>query len=82
LAGNPVLNHDTVASVTDFMEGATAAEVIIPGIAAEAQQALALLDIPDVAGVNISGPASERGPEFAAQIKAELVARIRERSRV
>jgi hypothetical protein len=31
-----------------------------------------------VAGVNISGAASARGYEFAAQVKAELAARIRE----
>jgi len=31
-----------------------------------------------VAGVNISGLASARGHEFAARIKAELAARIRE----
>jgi len=49
-------------------------------IAAAGRQALALLDIPGVAGVNISGSASARGPEFAAKIKAELAARIREGS--
>jgi methylenetetrahydrofolate reductase (NADPH) len=117
-----VLNHDTVASVTGFMEAAARAGVTIPviaavaiytdadsasalsglpglelelavvravldapdpaaaGIAAAARQALALLDVPGVAGVNISGLASARGPEFAAQIKAELAARIREGS--
>jgi hypothetical protein len=31
-----------------------------------------------VAGVNISGAASARGYEFAAQVKAGLAARIRE----
>ena len=31
-----------------------------------------------VADVNISGAASARGYEFAAQVKAELAARIRE----
>jgi len=48
------------------------------GIATAAREARALLDIPGVAGVNISGLASARGYEFAAQVKAELAARIRE----
>jgi methylenetetrahydrofolate reductase (NADPH) len=48
------------------------------GIAAAARQAQALLAIPGVAGVNISGLASARGYTFAARIKAELAARIRE----
>src|SRR6202453_5276963 len=45
---------------------------VAAGIAAAAGQARDLLAIPGVAGVNISGLASARGPEFAAQIKAEL----------
>src|SRR5580658_6088562 len=115
-----VLNHDTIASVTGFMEAAALAGVTIPviaavaiftdpasasalsglpgleldpavvravledhdpvaaGIAAAARQARALLAIPGVAGVNISGLASVRGHEFAARIKAELAVRIRE----
>jgi 5,10-methylenetetrahydrofolate reductase len=48
------------------------------GIAAAAREARALLGIPGVAGVNISGTASARGCEFAAQVKAELAVRIRE----
>ena len=47
---------------------------IAAGIAAAARQAGALLAIPGVAGVNISGRASARGHEFAARIKAELAA--------
>jgi hypothetical protein len=31
-----------------------------------------------VAGLNLSGAASARGYEFAAQVKAELAVRIRE----
>ena len=50
---------------------------VAAGIAAAAGQARDLLAIPGVAGVNISGLGSARGPEFAAQIKAELAARIR-----
>jgi 5,10-methylenetetrahydrofolate reductase len=48
------------------------------GIAAAAREARALLGIPGVTGVNISGAASARGYEFAAQVKAELAGRIRE----
>jgi methylenetetrahydrofolate reductase (NADPH) len=51
---------------------------VAAGIAAAAREARALLAIPGVAGVNISGLASARGYEFAAQVKAELAARIRE----
>jgi methylenetetrahydrofolate reductase (NADPH) len=117
-----VLNHDTVASIANFMAAAGRAGVTIPviaavaiftdpvsasalsrlpgleldpaevravlenpdpvaaGIAAAAAQAQALLAIPGVAGVNISGLASARGHTFAARIKAELAARIRERA--
>ena len=42
------------------------------------REARALLGIPGVTGVNISGAASARGYEFAAQVKAELAVRIRE----
>jgi methylenetetrahydrofolate reductase (NADPH) len=48
------------------------------GIATAAREARALLGIPGVTGVNISGAASARGYEFAAQVKAELAGRIRE----
>ena len=51
---------------------------VAAGIAAAAREARTLLSIPGVAGVNISGLASARGYEFAAQVKAELAARIRE----
>jgi 5,10-methylenetetrahydrofolate reductase len=115
-----VLNHDTVATVAQFMAAAARAGVTIPviaavtivtdepsasalaglpgleldpaqvravldapdpvaaGIAAAAAEARALLDIPGVAGVNVSGLASARGHEFAAQVKAELAQQIRE----
>jgi hypothetical protein len=42
------------------------------------REAKALLDVPGVAGVNISGLASARGYEFAAEVKAELARLIRE----
>jgi methylenetetrahydrofolate reductase (NADPH) len=48
------------------------------GIDAAAREAQALLGIPGVVGVNISGLASARGYEFAAKVKAELAGRIRE----
>ena len=51
---------------------------VAAGLAAAAREARALLGIPGVAGLNISGATSARGYEFAAQVKAELAARIRE----
>jgi methylenetetrahydrofolate reductase (NADPH) len=47
------------------------------GLAAAADEARALLRIPGVVGVNISGMASARGYMYAAQLKAELARRIR-----
>jgi 5,10-methylenetetrahydrofolate reductase len=55
-----------------------APDPVAAGIAAAAREARALLAIPGIAGVNISGAASARGYEFAAQVKAALAARIRE----
>jgi methylenetetrahydrofolate reductase (NADPH) len=74
LSGLPGLELDpaVVRAVLD------AADPVAAGIAAAAEQARALLAIPGVAGVNISGPGSDRGHEFAARIKAELAVRIRE----
>jgi methylenetetrahydrofolate reductase (NADPH) len=48
------------------------------GILAAAQEAAALLAIPGVAGVNLSGLGSARGYEYAVTVKAELAHRIRE----
>jgi 5,10-methylenetetrahydrofolate reductase len=48
------------------------------GIAVAAAEARALLAVPGIAGVNISGAASARGYEFAARVKADLAQRIRE----
>ena len=50
----------------------------IPAGASLYERAIYPLAIPGIAGVNISGAASARGYEFAAQVKAELAARIRE----
>ena len=51
------------------------------GIAAAARQAAALLAVPGIAGVNLSGLGSARGYEYAATVKAELARRIREEQR-
>jgi methylenetetrahydrofolate reductase (NADPH) len=50
---------------------------VAAGIAAAADEALTLLAIPGVAGVNLSGRASDRGYEYAARVKAEVAALIR-----
>ena len=47
------------------------------GIAAAVKEAVALLAIPGVAGVNLSGVGSARGYGYAATVKAELARRIR-----
>ena len=81
-AGVDEINMVVVATDTFSAknQGMTTAEAIraTAGIAAAAREASALLGIPGVAGVNISGAASARGYEFAAQVKAELAVRIRE----
>jgi methylenetetrahydrofolate reductase (NADPH) len=48
------------------------------GIAAAVREAAALLAIPGVAGVNLSGLGSARGYQYAAAVKAQLARRIRE----
>jgi 5,10-methylenetetrahydrofolate reductase len=74
LSGLPGLELDP-AAVRRVLDEPDAVEA---GIAAAAREARAMLGIPGVAGVNISGAASARGYEFAAQVKAELAVRIRE----
>jgi methylenetetrahydrofolate reductase (NADPH) len=54
-----------------------AADPVAAGLAAAADEARALLRIPGIAGVNISGLASARGYVYAAELKAELAHRIR-----
>jgi 5,10-methylenetetrahydrofolate reductase len=51
------------------------------GIAAAVREAAALLALPGVAGVNLSGLGSARGLAYAATVKAELARRIREQHR-
>ncbi|HEY0719388.1 MAG TPA: methylenetetrahydrofolate reductase C-terminal domain-containing protein [Streptosporangiaceae bacterium] len=48
------------------------------GIRAAVAEARELLAIPGIVGVNLSGPASSRGYEYAAQVKADCASRIRE----
>jgi 5,10-methylenetetrahydrofolate reductase len=57
-----------------------AADPVAAGIAAAVDEARALLAVPGVVGVNLSGLASERGDDTAAAVKAEIAARIREGS--
>jgi 5,10-methylenetetrahydrofolate reductase len=55
-----------------------AADPVEAGIAAGVREAKALLAVPGVAGVNLSGLASACGYPYAASVKAELARRIRE----
>jgi methylenetetrahydrofolate reductase (NADPH) len=55
-----------------------APDAVEAGIAAAAREAAALLAIPGVVGVNLSGLGSARGYAYAATVKAELARRIRE----
>jgi 5,10-methylenetetrahydrofolate reductase len=74
LHGLPGLELDSGA-----VEAVLAApDPIEAGIAAAAREAAALLAIPGVAGVNLSGVGSSRGYDYAASVKAELGRRIRE----
>ena len=74
LSGLPGLELDP-ASVRAIL---AAPDPIEAGIAAAAREARALLAVPGVAGVNLSGLGSARGYQYAATIKAELARRIRE----
>jgi methylenetetrahydrofolate reductase (NADPH) len=56
----------------------SAPDPVEAGLAAAVREAKALLAIPGIAGVNLSGLASERGYPYAASVKAELARRIRE----
>jgi methylenetetrahydrofolate reductase (NADPH) len=74
LHGLPGLELDQ-AAVSAVLAGPDPVEA---GIAAAAREAAALLAIPGVAGVNLSGVGSARGYAYAATVKAELGHRIRE----
>jgi methylenetetrahydrofolate reductase (NADPH) len=56
----------------------SAPDPVEAGLAAAVREAKDLLAIPGIAGVNLSGLASERGYPYAASVKAELARRIRE----
>jgi methylenetetrahydrofolate reductase (NADPH) len=49
------------------------------GIAAAVEEARAMLAVPGVVGVNLSGMDSGRGDDEGAQIKAAVAERLRER---
>jgi methylenetetrahydrofolate reductase (NADPH) len=53
-------------------------DTVAAGIAAAVDEAGELLAIPGVAGVNISGLASDRGEEFAAEVKAIVGRAVRD----
>ena len=55
-----------------------APDVRAAGIEAAVAEARALLAIPGVVGVNLSGAGSSRGADDGAQVKAEIAGRLRE----
>jgi len=55
----------------------SAPDPVAAGIAAAVAEAEALLAVPGVAGVNLSGLASGRGERAAAEVKAAVAAEIR-----
>jgi methylenetetrahydrofolate reductase (NADPH) len=74
LSALPGLELDP-AAVTAVL---AATDPVEAGITAAAREAAALLALPGIAGVNLSGLGSARGYEYAATVKAELGRRIRE----
>ena len=64
------LDLESVRSVVD------AADPVTAGIEAAVTEARTLLAVPGVAGVNLSGMASDRGTAFAAEVQAEIGRRI------
>jgi 5,10-methylenetetrahydrofolate reductase len=77
LTGLPGLQLD--ASVVEAV--LTAADPVAAGVAAAVREALALLAVDGVHGVNLSGMASDRGTTFAAEVQAEIGHRIRSEHR-
>lgn len=61
---------------TAVAEVLSAADPVAAGIATAAAEARALLAIPGVVGVNLSGLASDRGEEAAAEVKAAVGAAV------
>jgi 5,10-methylenetetrahydrofolate reductase len=58
----------------------SAPDPVAAGIAAAVAEARALLAVPGVVGVNLSGLASDRGEQTAAAVKAEVAVQVRERA--
>jgi 5,10-methylenetetrahydrofolate reductase len=69
------LDDDQVARVL------SASDTVTAGIEAAVAEAQAVLAVPGVVGVNLSGLASAHGEETAAAVKAEVATRIREQGR-
>lgn len=65
------LNRSRVRSVLE------APDPVAAGVAAAVAEARALLAVEGVVGVNLSGLASARGEEFAAQVKADIGRELR-----
>jgi methylenetetrahydrofolate reductase (NADPH) len=89
IAGVAVFTDEPSAALLDALPGleldSAAIQVVLAspdpveaGIAAACREAAALLAIPGIAGVNLSGLGSARGYEYAATVKAELARRIKE----
>ncbi|HEX4830953.1 MAG TPA: hypothetical protein VH478_07665 [Trebonia sp.] len=89
IAGVAVFTDEPSAAVLNALPGLeldpaavravlAAPDPVEAGIAAAAAEAAALLAIPGIAGVNLSGLGSARGYQYAATVKAELARRIRE----
>jgi methylenetetrahydrofolate reductase (NADPH) len=74
LDGLPGLALDPVAVGEVLDDG----DPVGAGIAAAAREARTLLAIPGIVGVNLSGLASDRGYEFAAEVKAEVGRLVRQ----
>lgn len=88
IASVPVYTDDRSAAVLDALPGVDldatvvrrvlgAADPVAAGIAAAVTEALKLLTVNGVAGVNLSGMASARSVAYAAGVQAEIGHRIR-----
>jgi methylenetetrahydrofolate reductase (NADPH) len=89
IAGVAVFTDEPSAAVLSALPGLeldpaavravlAAPDPVEAGIAAAAREAAALLAVPGVEGVNLSGLGSARGYQYAATVKAELARRVRE----
>jgi methylenetetrahydrofolate reductase (NADPH) len=89
IAGVAVFTDEPSAAALDALPGLeldpaavravlAARDPVEAGITVAVQEAAALLKVPGIAGVNLSGLGSAGGYEYAATVKAELARRIRE----